>query len=59
MPQSDDRTPCERAIAEAVQAARQALAHLTVEDKLIAIEQLRGWIAMEEATFLPEVQTRN
>jgi hypothetical protein len=59
MPQSDERTPREKAIAESVTAARKALEGLTIEDKLIAIEQLRGWIAMEEATFLPEVQTRN
>jgi hypothetical protein len=50
----------ERLIAEAVAEARKALAHLTVEQKAEAVERLRGWVAMEEASHIwPEVQTRN
>lgn len=43
-----------RAIVEAVDACRRALIDLTVEDKLLAVERLRGWVALEEATAHPQ-----
>jgi hypothetical protein len=33
-----------RAIVEAVDACRRALIDLTIEDKLLAVERLRGWV---------------
>lgn len=42
-----------RAIVEAVDACRRALIDLTVEDKLIAVERLRGWVEVERGTHEP------
>jgi hypothetical protein len=42
-----------RAIVEAVDACRRALLDLTVEDKLIAVERLRGWVEVERGTHEP------
>jgi len=43
-----------RAIVEAVDACRRALIDSTIEDKLLAVERLRGWVALEEATAHPQ-----
>jgi hypothetical protein len=48
----------ERAIHEAVQAARLALSHLVIADKLIALAWLTEWIATEKRSWLPEAETR-
>jgi hypothetical protein len=40
-------------ITEAVEACRKALIDLTLEQKQAALDQLAGWIALEEASFLP------
>jgi hypothetical protein len=43
--------PRDRAILEAVQAALKALADLTIEDKLIAVELIDYWVQVELASW--------
>lgn len=42
------------AIHEAVKACRKALADLLIEEKVLALSHLQGWIALEQASHLPE-----
>jgi hypothetical protein len=42
-----------RAIVEAVDACRRVLIDLTLPDKDIALERLRGWVEVERGTHEP------
>ena len=56
MPQSDVDDALDkrvRAILEAVEACRRALSDLTLTDKDIALERLRGWVEVERGTHEP------
>jgi hypothetical protein len=61
MTQSDpDRiSAADKAIEDAVDLMRAALIDLHIDQKVEAVERLRGWIAPEEASWLPEVERRN
>jgi hypothetical protein len=48
----------ERQIAEAVAEARKAFADLQIADKLIALARLTEWIALEEKSWLPELEAK-
>jgi hypothetical protein len=41
-------------VTEAVEACRKAIIDLTLEQKQAALDQLAGWIALEERSWLPE-----
>jgi hypothetical protein len=43
-----------KAIHGAVRACRQALSDLLIEEKFLALDQLRGWLELEKASHLPE-----
>jgi hypothetical protein len=56
MPQSDVDDSLDkrvRAILEAVDACRRAMIDLTLADKDIALERLRGWVEVERGTHEP------
>jgi hypothetical protein len=39
--------------------ARKAFSDLVIDDKMAALELLSGYLAMEQATWLPEEQANN
>ena len=38
-----------REIQNVIDACRRAMADLTVEEKAVAVDQLRGWVELDEA----------